>query len=90
MIYCWVWNILFCFCLNEKANQASVRVEDEDGAEDEAEEEVDKVDVAGDVADVDEDPAEDDAQVRPRLKNVQPNVCHKGNWARDTCNLVFF
>ena len=69
--------------------QASIRVKDEEGAEDEAEEEVDKVDVAGDVADVDEDPAEDDAQVRSRLKNVQPNVCHKGNWARDTCNLVF-
>ena len=34
--------------------QASIRVKDEEGAEDEAEEEVDQVDVGGGVPDVDE------------------------------------
>ena len=64
--------------------QASVRVKDEEGPKDEAEEEVDGVDVAGGVAGVDEQPAEDDSQLRPRLKNVQPNVGYKGERAGDT------
>ena len=39
--------------------QASVRVEDEEGPEDEAEEELHRVDVGGGVAHVDQQPAED-------------------------------
>ena len=70
--------------------QASVWVKDEEGPEDEGEEEVDGVDVAGGVADVDVQAAEDDSQVRLRIKNVQPNVDYKGERAGDTWVLSWF
>ena len=82
--------LLECFVVYQIHYQASVGVKDKEGPEDEGEEEVDGVDVAGGVADVDEQAAEDDSQLRLRIKNVQPNVGYKGERAGDTWVLSWF
>ena len=84
------WFFSECFVVDQVHYQASVGVKDEEGPEDEAEEEVDGVDVGRGVPHVDQQPAEDDSQFRLGLKNVQPNICHESERARDTWILSQF